>query len=361
MPVTLLVPHEVAERCYLNEAVLWAAFSRLPLKILDDESRESDLDRLENSGRGEGEYVMASNIKTKPSSKELPTEPFKRAGSDVAPFFQCEGIEPVTLEECKKVGLSPRPIWESAYSHLRPRDLSFRIDLERSDEKKYELQRAYYEALKFEERLTEWNSEIDKFTDQPRRKLLQALQEGRLGATGKRLPRSTIGASFKLMDKETEGWSPPKYVDREPIPPDFWGAAEIDWGDSDAEGPTEGRAIAYGLILLEVAQLLKEFPLPNGELYGGVSKAGDYLVLTSPDEIRGGAKQGRPPYRWDEFQLEMAKRVMRGLPNKMEACISEMEVWCKETWNCSVGRTSLLGKIKPYYDEFVRKSETQED
>jgi hypothetical protein len=326
VPVTVLVPHDAAERCYLSEALLWAAFRRLPLEVLNDQ----------------------------PDSRE--------DGSDVAYFTQSPDIEPVTLEECNRVGLSPRPIWESAYSHFGPRELSLRIDLERSDEKKYELQRAYYELEKFQDRLSDWNSEFYKLTEQSRRKILQALQEGRLVATGKMLPCSTIEASFKLMDKETEGWLSPQYIDREPIPLDFWNSGKIDWDDSLAEGITKDCAIAYGLILVEVAQLLKEFPLPNGEVYGGVIRAGDYLVLTSTDEFRGGAKPGRPSFRWDEFNLEMAKRAKKDLlPIKMEACISEMQEWCKEKWKQDVGRSTLLGKIKPYYDEFMRKSETQED
>ena len=99
------------------------------------------------------------------------------------------------------------------------------------------------------------------------------------------------------MDKETEGWSTPQYVDRAPIPPKFWSSAEIDWDDSLAEGLTKDHKAAYGLILVDVAQLLKECPLPSGAEYGGVIKAGKYLVLTSDNEIRGGAKQGRPSYK----------------------------------------------------------------
>jgi hypothetical protein len=290
VPVTLLIPHEVAERCYLSEAVLWAAFSRLPSKILDDDSRE------------EGSYNQ--------------------------PFGQCGGIEPVTSEECNRVGLSPRPIWDGDDSYLDLNHLDRLIGFERSDEKKNKLKVAYYEAKEFRKRLLDWNRKFDQLTEQPRLKLLKDLQEERLGATGKRLPMSTIGASFNLMDKEIEGWAPPKYVDREPILPDFWSAAEIDWSESLAEGYAEGRAIAYGLILIEVTQLLKEFPLPNGDPYGGVRKAGDCLVLTSPDEFRGGPKQGRPSFNWVEFHLEMAERVRDGLPSKKDACILDMEKWC---------------------------------
>jgi hypothetical protein len=324
VPVTVLVPHDVADRCYLSEALLWAAFSRLPLKFLNDQ----------------------------PDTRE--------DGSDVGYFAQSPDIGPVTSEECNKVGLSPRPVWRSAYSSS-PKYLRGQIAFERSDEKKSELQKAFFEAEEFQYRLTEWEGKFDQFTEQPRFALVQALLEERLGATGKMLPRATIEASFKLMDRETEGWSSARYVDREPIPPDFWSSAKIDWSDSLAEGLTEGREVAYGLILIEVAQLLKEFPLPNGDVYGGVTKAGDYLVLTSDDEIRGGAKQGRPSYNWDDFHVEMAKRVRQGLPPKKDACIWEMEKWCEEKWKHSVGKSTLSQKIKPYYDEFVRKSETQKD
>jgi len=281
VPVTVLVPHEVAERCYLSEALLWAAFSRLPLELLNNQ----------------------------PDTRE--------EGSDFGYFAQSPEIEPVTLEECNRVGLPPRPVWKSAYSHLSQKHLRSKIALERSEEKKNELRKAFFEAEEFQSRLTEWEGKLGQFTEQFRFKLLQALQKERFGATGKRLPCSTIEASLNLMDKETEGYSQAQYVDREPIPPDFWSSAEIDWGDSLAEGVTKGCAVAYGLILVEVAQLLKEFPLPNGEEYGGVSKAGDYLVLTSQDEIRGGPKQGRPSFNWVEFHLEMARRVRDGLlPSK---------------------------------------------
>jgi len=228
--------------------------------------------------------------------------------------------------------------------------------------KKSELRKAFFEAEEFQYQLTEWEGKLNQFTEQFRSVLLQALLGGRLAATGKTLPDSTIEASFKLMDKYTEGWSSARYVDREPVPPDFWSSAKIDWDDSLAEGVTKERPVAYGLILVEVAQLLKEFPLPNGEEYGEVSKAGDYLVLKSADEIRGGAKSGRPPFNWHEFHLEMAKRaMMKVLPPKMEACIEDMQAWCKGKWNQSVARSTLLERIKPYYDEFVRKSETQKD
>src|SRR5262245_34341482 len=296
MAITVLVPSEVADRCYLSEALLWAAFGRLPFKILNDQADTRD------------------------------------DGSDVANFVQSPDIEPATLEECNGVGLSPRPVWKSVYSHLSPQQLRSQIAFERSEEKLNELRKAFFEAEKFQDRLTEWESELDQFTEQFRFKLLQALHTERLSATGKVLPCSTIEASFRLMDKETEGWSQAGYVDREPIPPGFWTSAKVDWNDSLAEGLTEHGEVAYGLILVEVENLLKDFPIPNSDAYGKVRKAGDYLVLTSDDEIRGGTKQGRPSFNWPEFHLEMAQRVMEGLPSKKDACILDMEKWCADKW-----------------------------
>jgi hypothetical protein len=318
--ITVLVRSEVADRCYLSEALLWAAFRRLPLKFLNDQPDTRD------------------------------------EGSNIAPFAQSLEIEPIILEECNRVGLPPRPIWQSAYSHLMPEELRLLIDRERSDEKKFQLQRAYYEAEKFQERLLDWNRKFDEFTDEPRFKLLKALQEEGIGATGKKFPLPKIEDSVRCMSEET-----PIYVPREPIPSDFWDSAHIDWRESFAEGLSKERAVAYGLILVDVAELLKEFQLPDGEPYSGVREAGDYLVLTSDDEIRGGVKPGRPPNNWDDFHVEMATRVVKGLPSKKEVCIAEMQAWCMDKWKKSVGRSTLSQKIKPYYDEFVRKSETQKD
>jgi hypothetical protein len=218
------------------------------------------------------------------------------------------------------------------------------------------LQRVFYEAKQYLDRVSDWNRKFDEFTEQPRSKLLKALQEHRLLATGKKFPLPTIKDSVALMINESESIVPK--IDRELIPSDFWGSADIDWRESFVEGLTKECAVAYGLILIDVAELLKEFPLPNGEPYGGVSKVGDYLFLTSTDEIRSGARLGRPPYKWDEFHLEMTERTMGGLPSKMEACVAEMEAWCQKKWNQPVGRSTVFQKIKPYYDKFLRKSET---
>lgn len=49
----------------------------------------------------------------------------------------------------------------------------------------------------------------------------------------------------------------------------------------------------------------------------------------------------------------MAGRVQRGpLPAKQEALIAEMQDWCKAKWGLDVGRSTLLQKLKPYYDAF---------
>ena len=71
-------------------------------------------------------------------------------------------------------------------------------------------------------------------------------------------------------------------------------------------------------------------------------------------------KRGRPAYDWDTFHLQMARRCKEGsLPTKQEALIAEMQAWCLTAWGRSVGRSTLLQKIRPYYDAFVRKSENE--
>jgi hypothetical protein len=57
----------------------------------------------------------------------------------------------------------------------------------------------------------------------------------------------------------------------------------------------------------------------------------------------------------------MAERVRDGLPSKKDACILDMEKWCADKWKRSVGKSTLAQMIKPYYDKFVWKAETQKD
>jgi hypothetical protein len=107
--------------------------------------------------------------------------------------------------------------------------------------------------------------------------------------------------------------------------------------------------------------LFREIPLPDPKPAHDVAQIGDNFVLTR--ELKTDIQLpavGRPPLKWDDFHVEIAKRVQRGeLPSKQEAYISEMQAWCVSRWGQEVGRSTLLQKIKPYYDSFVRSKKSE--
>ena len=49
---------------------------------------------------------------------------------------------------------------------------------------------------------------------------------------------------------------------------------------------------------------------------------------------------------------------MRRPSRKQEAFIAEMQQWCRQRWDRDVARSTLLQKVKPYYDALIRKSES---
>jgi hypothetical protein len=144
-------------------------------------------------------------------------------------------------------------------------------------------------------------------------------------------------------------------INWEAIPSTFWSSCQIDWEKCQAKSSTA----AYESMVLYTEDLFREFPLPASQDAPGVGKIGDYLILS--DEAAGPLpKSGRPPLPfWDDFHLELAKRVVNGtLRQKQEAFIADMTEWCKDRGH-SPGRSTLLQKIKPYYDEFIRSEKVR--
>ena len=89
-----------------------------------------------------------------------------------------------------------------------------------------------------------------------------------------------------------------------------------------------------------------------------VVRIGDAYQLSVQGGQRHSTNRGRPAFPWDEFHLELAKRLTSTVfPEKQEALIADMQQWCLEKWGRNVGRSTLVGKIAPYYREIVRKSQ----
>lgn len=258
-----------------------------------------------------------------------------------------------THEDCEQAGLSPNPEWEeieSGKTHLDPAILKNLLERDLDEEQRRELEKELPKSEAFYERQAEWDRDFKVFLDVHRNRLFLALNEGRVAAVGKKLPQRSLVLSSD--DPEWLWWQKAPW---EAIPPTFWISFEIDWDMSRAVG----RGGAYSFILIPTADLIKEFPLPDGQAVRDVVRMGDNLFLNSNTTlITAISKRGRPPIiNWDDFHLEMAKRVKRDdLPEKQEAFIFEMQGWCKNRFGVAVQRGALLGRIKPYYDTFVRST-----
>jgi hypothetical protein len=70
------------------------------------------------------------------------------------------------------------------------------------------------------------------------------------------------------------------------------------------------------------------------KVYGVFLVAGQRVAKENLEEetLRRKAT-GRPPFKWDEFHVEIARRLKSTeLPAKQEAFIAEMQQWCSQKW-----------------------------
>jgi len=218
-----------------------------------------------------------------------------------------------------------------------------------------ELQKGLEDAIASYERQATWNIDFfGAFADIPKSRIFLALREGRIKAFGKKYPLAIAIAGYSDSESDTV-----QHVGEnlpwEPIPADSWLLASIDWSWCSARC----RDAEYHLILVDTESLLAAFPLPSDPPVIQVDRIGDSFVLraTFSDEYAPAPRQkvGRPPLPWDQFHLEMTRRVKNGtLDPKQEATIADMQDWCLKRWGQKPARSTLLVKISPYYDEFVR-------
>jgi hypothetical protein len=272
-------------------------------------------------------------------------------------------------------GLPTNPGWvaeQGLYHHVPPEELERWLNDER-DETRIEIHRQQIaEAIKFEKDTVDWEVTFNASLDLHRARLFVALREGKVVATGKKLSGKLLtrlindenkreirrAASVRSKRGEIKYAKAPRWetLDRQPIPKEFWNSTGINWKLSCAANGVNG----FGLVLVDTMQLLAAFPIPEVRNVKRAFQVGDAFVLLDDEgntQDAPASRLGRPSYRWEEFNIEMAKRVRDGaLPEKQEAMISNMQAWCLKQWGRQVARSTLLSKIKPYYDAFSRTS-----
>jgi hypothetical protein len=181
----ILVPHALAEVCFLSEALMWVAFSRFPLGAPIHESWDDDSRRnMDNM------FYLDPNV----------------------------DVEDPTDAECVSVGLSPRPADVTNQAVFGPEYLKEMLD-SGDFEDRIQLEQALEEAISFREAVARRERELCHFLDLHRAKLFIALREGKLVAQGIELPEKSYEASLaRLSETHWEGWSGSEWIS---IPPDF--------------------------------------------------------------------------------------------------------------------------------------------
>jgi hypothetical protein len=338
---SVLIAHPIAEVCFLSEALYWLAIGRFPTAV---SSQYAD------DGRNDDEWTEG-----------------------IAPNFL---VDTVTKDECKFAGLPVNPAWEAEqefYDHIQPVELERWLSNERDEGRKESRRQQLAAAVKFENDISNWKESFKSCLDLHRARLFVALREGKVLATGKKLPtdlllrlindedrRQSRKELFQFESREEANYAElPRWekLVRESIPREFWNSTGINWEFSCVSNHADG----FGLILIDTMELLAAFPIPESRNVRRVSQVGDSFVLLDDEgntQDAPASRVGRPPYRWEEFYIEIARQIQNGtLPEKQEAMISAMQAWCLEKWGRHVGRSTLLQKIKPFYDALVRTSE----
>jgi hypothetical protein len=333
----VLIPHAIAERCTLLEAVYWIAFNRYPIHEYSEEAA----DRREDTECNDGVRLE---------------EPL-----DIESFF--------TKEICDKYGLPISPVAEyinenGEYPYLGgfSDDIVARLvergDFDQEAVKKNLEDRRKQEELDKEQSIFE--DALLSFLEIHKAELFAALRKGLVKAYGRNLLKHANLSDFDFSDgiEISDLWASGIEPPLEEISPQDWYANSIDWEECHLVHNTKS-AICH--ILVDVESLFYNFPEPTPQIKSVMSVNGvlvDYegnygVGLINPN------KAGRPSYDWKSFQAEMASRLLNGsLPKLQKTCVIEMHEWCMHTWKDAPSETNLKNHISPFYAA-LKKSENK--
>ena len=323
----VLTPYWIAEECFLQEALIWAGFYRYP----------------------------KSEIVPDMAEKEMRFDPDMQ--EEYEPNVPDWGY--IESEEAVRVGLPPNPAWEAlfdgeeTYMLSEPDTIKKLLELNLEEVEKEKLRKELIKSEAQAKIQAEWDKKYEAYIELVESKFFVALREGKIKAFGRKLPHYDLDTAIGILDGGERPWT---WFDmeHEDIPADFWRLDGIDWNQSNAQN---GKS-HYCHIYVNTDELMDVFPAPDGEEAQSVKViAGQYILDNrQAEKIKKASKRGRPSLKWDSFYLELAGRIKNDeLPEKQEAFIAEMQDWCLEHWGQKVGRSTLLQKISPFYQRYVKK------
>ncbi len=304
---------EIAEYCFLFEALKWTGFTQYPKKMYGEKAIDV---RLDDSWQENYEA-------------ELPSYESKFISSD----------------EAERVGLPKNPDWEELISDedifTHPNDSDFlrkMLKYEHSDKEKSELEKKLKSAEEHQKKQAAWEKLYDSYIELYKSKLFVALREGKIFAMGRVIPE----------DESDDNWSYWTDNKHEPISKEVWSLSNIDWDNSTLKD----KSHHYCHILVKVDDLLQCFPEPEPDEIKQVSViAGQHVIdEAAPANAKIRAKRGRKSLAWQEFYVEVAARLKAAnIPDKQEAFVAEMQEWCMKAWGKEVGRSTILEKVSPFF------------
>lgn len=313
---TFLQPVVLPKRCFLQEALFWVAFQRLPVAqyTLDgEEIRETD-----EIGEYATSFLDDYVFEDETQAAKIPPDPSWLASLEERPAIPAARYE----EQLKADDLTTE----------------FRAWLEGEREK----------AIEFEKKLTAWTPLYRGALEYPSSKIFVALREGRLKAQGRKLPSSDVNEALSILADDGHSTFDLAFSE---IPTSFWTLQGINFDASTAKSETDH----YCHINFETEELLSIFP-GERKPAGTVEQIGmSYIIGDVAKGAFNKAKRGRPAYPWELFHLEVADLLRRGeLPQKKEAAIEHLRQLFKEQLGIRPSRAAVGEKLTPYYNKFLR-------
>jgi hypothetical protein len=247
VPVKILVPRRLADRCYFSEALLWVAVSRFPL---------ADVVHVPLEG---GKWA---EIDTRESPDHMVLG---------IPSF----LDTLTEYECERAGLPPNPNDEGR-AGTEPERIRERLSWRSED--RVELEQDLQASIALQKRREAWNGLRNGFLDSYKARLFVSLWAGDLAGFGKPLPPEGLSHSAEDLNKRDRRWFAEA---RTPIHASFWDSTRIDWERSFAEG---NGGPPHAFIVVDTYNLLRIFP-PSRKHPTNVMRVGDsYFLEESTDQ-----------------------------------------------------------------------------
>jgi hypothetical protein len=305
----VLIPHFIAEKCTLLEAIYWIAFHKYPVAYMT----ENAIDQREDA-----EYQ----------------EEYELSVPDILETFFTQNL-------CWKYGLPKNAHAEyfSNHGELVPLPINREVlqlieqSCNISDEEKVQQMLEFEELKAIEIEQQAFDEQLLEFFENHKLELVIQLRKGAVLAQG----RSLRNLEFQDIDKLPHHTS---------IPSNLWKFQSINWEDSAFKHNKE----EFIHILIDVESLFQSFPEPTPETAIVMQVNGILLCDTDALNLDTKKSVGRPSFNWKQFTQEMVKRMNLGqLPLLQKTCVYDMQEWCIQQWGKAPSETNLKNHISPFY------------